>query len=347
MALSFLPAGQPLIWGGLPHRDGQAALDLLTTATPQVLGWASLPQRSFREVPLLQALAGFPGLVADIDREQVHVDRAIAERGLDRLGLAYLRSESEVGVLAPEYAAGLSALLQHLEPRETPLVLKIEVLGPVSLALQVVDERDRPLAYDPAMREALLQHLVQRIGWHYRQLSAMARHVLICLYEPFLNALESPLCPLTWEDGAELIDRVLIDIPAHCGLIIDGAFNWPLMLAAPIDLLVFNALEQRTALFEAAPAVAGFVERGGKLGWGLVPTDRDSFEQTTVAELAGQLEDAIQTLAQLSGMSPERIAGATLVCQAGRLTEQTPAQAEAIVQRCVELAADIRERLPA
>jgi hypothetical protein len=89
-------------------------------------------------------------------------------------------------------------------------VLKIEVLGPISLALQVVDERDRPLAYDPAMREALLQHLVQRIGWHYRQLSAIGpEHVLICLYEPFLNALDSPLCPLTWEDGAELLDRVL------------------------------------------------------------------------------------------------------------------------------------------
>lgn len=344
MSLSFTPACLPVLRGGLPHPGASAAVGLILATTPELPSWPALPQRSFRETSVAQAAAGFPGLALDPERERAVVDRHAAERGVERLALGYLRGETAIGALSPDQAAGLGELLRQIDPARRPLALKGETLGPISLSLLLTDERERPLAYDTALREALLQHLALRVAWLHQQLNPFAAAVLICLDEPFLDALGSPLCPLDWEDGAELLDRLIGSAPTHCAISTGGAVNWNALLSTPADVVLFDAYEHSAGLIQAANAVAGFLDRGGCIGWGIVPADQTALAQERPETLAGRFERIVEYLAATSGVEAGRILAASMITTSGSLAQLPVTVAEHALHTCAAVSRLLREK---
>ncbi|NTV62601.1 MAG: hypothetical protein HGA65_03560, partial [Oscillochloris sp.] len=319
MALAFAPACLPMLRGGLPHASAAEALALVTSATPDLPAWPALIGRSFRETPLAQAAAGFPGVTIDPAYERISVDHAAAEIGLDGLGLAYLRGEPGMGALSVDHAAGLGELLRLAGSSQRARALKGELLGPVSLALQLTDEEDRPLAYDPVLREALLHHLALRVAWHHEQLSALGQQVILCLDEPFLAVLDLPLCPFEREEGLAMIARLLADMPGCRGLCVGGAPDWATLLDLPLDLVIFDAYEHSAALLAAAQGVAAFLMRGGILGWGIVPVEPDALAHQPANLLADRVLRDIDALAVATGLARERILAASLITSSDSL----------------------------
>ncbi|EFO79890.1 hypothetical protein OSCT_2265 [Oscillochloris trichoides DG-6] len=344
MPLAFAPTCLPLLRGGLPHANAHDALALVAATTPAIPAWPALYGRSFRERPLAQAAAGFPGVTIDPAYERISVDHAAAEIGLDRLGLAYLRAEPGAGALPADYAAGLGELLRLVGHGHQARALKGEVLGPVSLALQLTDEDDRPLAYDQPLRESLLHHLALRVAWHYEQLSTYVSHVILCLDEPFLDALDLPLCPLERDAGIEMLARLLADMPGCRGLAVCGAVDWEHLLDLPVDLVLFDAYQHGAELIEAAKTVARFIDRGGLLGWGIVPTDPATLAQEQPATLAHRVDRAVDYLAAASGMERRRILDAALITSNQSLATLTMEVAEEALQMCAATSRSLRER---
>jgi hypothetical protein len=329
--------------GGLPHATAHDAITLVASATPDLPAWPAVPQRSFRETALAQAAAGFPGLTIDPEYERISVDHAAAEIGLDRLGLAYLRGEPGAGALPADHAAGLGELLRLVGHGHRARALKGEVLGPVSLALQLTDEGDRPLAYDPALREALLHHLSLRVAWHYEQLSTYTDNVIICLDEPSLDALSLPLCPIDRNEGMGMIERVLADMPGCRGIGLGGGADWAAVLALPVDLVLFDAYEYGAALIQAAEAVAGFLDRGGILGWGIVPIDPVALAHEHADLLAQRLDRAVDYLSAASGIDQGRIFEASLITSSGGLANLSVELAEQALRMVAAVSHRLRD----
>lgn len=344
MPLSLSPACAPVLRGGLPHSSAQAAASLILAVTPELPAWPALPQRGFRESALAQAAAGFPGLTLDAERERAAVEREAAERGANRIALAYLRGELAAGAPPAEQAAGLAELLRQIDPARRPRALKGETLGPISLSLLLTDERERPLAYDAALREALLQHLALRVAWQHQQISAHGEIALICLDEPFLDALASPLCPLDWEDGAELLDRLIGSAEARCAISTSGAVNWGALLARPVELVLFDAYEHSAGLIQAAGPAASFLERGGLIGWGIVPADPAALAQERPETLAGRFQRMVEYLATTSGVGLDHILAASLISTSGSLAQLTVEAAEHALRTCAAVSRLVREQ---
>jgi len=344
MPLSFTPACLPVLRGGLPHGSVAAAAALILAATPELPAWPALPGRSFRDSALAQAAVGFPGLNLDAERERAAVERAAGERGAARLGLAYLRGETAHGAIPADQAAALSELARQIDPQRRPRALKGELLGPVSLSLLVTDERERPLAYDLALREALLQHLSLRLAWQHEQLSAYTDAVLICLDEPFLDALGSPLCPLDWDDGAELLERLIGAAGVSCALSLIGAVNWNAVLATPADVVIFDAYEQSAGLIQAAGAATGFLDGGGAIGWGIVPADPAALDEERPETLARRFERMVEYLSAAGGLDVEPIVAAALITTNGSLAQLPVADAERALHMCAAVSRLLREK---
>ncbi|WP_129628350.1 hypothetical protein [Candidatus Oscillochloris fontis] len=344
MPLAFAPTCLPLLRGGLPHANAQDALALVAATTPDIPAWPALYGRSFRERPLAQAAAGFPGVTIDPAYERISVDHAAAEIGLDRLGLAYLRAEPGSGALPTDYAAGLGELLRLLGHGHQARALKGEAIGPVSLALQLTDEDDRPLAYDQPLRESLLHHLALRVAWYYEQLSTYVNHVIICLDEPFLDALDLPLCPLARDEGIEMLARLLADMPGCRGLAVNGEVDWAELLNLPVDLVLFDAYEHGAGLIHAASTVANFIERGGLLGWGIVPTDPTALIHEQADLLAHRFDRTVDYLAAASGLDRRRILDAALITSNQSLATLSVDAAQQALQLCATTAHVLRER---
>jgi hypothetical protein len=343
MALAFAPACRPVLRGGLPHPTAHEALALVASATPDLPAWPAVPARSFRETPLAQATAGFPGLTIDPAYGRISVNHAAAEIGLDQLGLAYLRGEPGGGALPADYAAGLGELLRLVGGGHCARALKAEALGPVSLALQLTDEDDRPLAYDPTLREALLHHLALRLAWYYEQLSTYTSQVILCLDEPFLDALDLPLCPFERDEGLDMIARLLADLPGCRGICVGGVVDWAMLLELPVDLVLFDAYEYGPALIQAAGAVAAFIARGGILGWGIVPSDPDAPAHERADLLVQRFEHGVDLLVAASGLDRRRILDAALITSNDSLASLSVGAAEQALRMCADVSQLLRE----
>jgi hypothetical protein len=298
-------------------------------------------QRAARESALATCAAGFPGLTLDGDRERAWVNREAAERALDRIGLAYLRAERGAGTPPPEQLNGTVEQLRVAE-QTRPRVLKIELLGPVSMALEITDEQERPLAYDPALREALTQHLSLRSTWVRDLIDSAGARALILLDEPFLDALGSPFCPLSWAEGGELLARALADLPGQRGVCAPGDPNWAEILALPLDIVFFDAYEHSAGLVQAAGHVREYLEGGGALGWGIVPTDTAALAQEHAATLARRFASSVEYLAAAGGIAPEQIAARSLISTSTGLAHLPTPQAAQAVTLCAETATAAR-----
>src|SRR5262245_34609002 len=181
MPLPFEPACLPLLLGSLPHRSPAQALEVSRRYAGALLAWPQLPERGFREQSFVQSAIGFPGLVVDAAQGRMYIDRSAAERGLDRLALAYLEDDYEYAALGPEDAVGLTELLRQGDALRGARALKGQLVGPISLAAHLIDDRQRPLIYDEMFLEAICQHLRLRAAWQEAQLGEHGQAVIICL----------------------------------------------------------------------------------------------------------------------------------------------------------------------
>jgi hypothetical protein len=300
-----------------------------------------LSQRGPRDGALALGVAGFPGLSLDAERERASVSRESAERQIDRLGLAFLRAEHGAGAPPSEQ---LGAAVEQLRQAEQcrPATIKVELPGPIALALQVTDEQERPLAYDPPLREALAQHLTLRAAWLRELIESAGAKALVVLDEPFLDALGSPFCPMDWEEGGDLLARTLADLRGQRGLSVAGDVDWAALVELPVELLLFDAYEQSAGLVQAAQALAPFLARGGAIGWGVVPADGAAMAGERPETLSQRFARSIEYLAAATGSAPERLAAQSLISNAGSLAHLPAQQATQAFALCGQTAAAAR-----
>jgi hypothetical protein len=304
-----------------------------------------------REHLHVQSASGFPGLMLDPSTNHAYVVRDQAIQKLDWLELAYLERNTLSGALTAEDAAGLFDVLRAPTPQTRRYAINSQILGPISLALQLTDEQHRPLIYDPMLREALAHHLALRIGWLTSRLANHADHVIVFLDEPLLEALESPFCPLRWQEGIDLIEQVIGGFSGVRGLIIRATEaqqidNLPrfieLMHDTTIDLIWLDVQPPYGAR-PAAVLLPELLERGGALVWGLVPTTYATLQRTTADDLLAYFEHMLDGITA-AGLDREEVLQSSLIGTSGSLAHVPIASAERAVRLCAEVSNHLRTR---
>ena len=326
----------------LPHSSPTTATNLLLATTPELLVWPRLPRRSGRDADARQRTTGFPGLINDTYGEPLHVDRALAMQGLDRLALAYLRSDLAVGMSPPDQLADLAEFMRSTGLGQRSRVLICETLGPVSMALTLTDEHDRPLVYTPELCETVVHHIALRVGWQVAQLQAYSAEVVICLDEPMLDALDLPFCPLERSEGLRMITRVFETIEAVRALALGSLVDWAAMSELAIDLVFCDAYEHGAALVKAADGLGDFIEQGGAVAWGVVPTDPAQLKSESVASCLARFMQLLSGLEQ-QGLDRDLLLQTALISPSGGLAQLSASQAEQALYLCAGVAAKLRE----
>jgi hypothetical protein len=342
MPLPFEPACLPLLLGSLPHRSATQALDLSRRYAGALLAWPQLPERSFREQSFVQSAIGFPGLVCDAAQAHMYVDRAAAERELDRLALAYLEDDSDYAALAADDAAGLDELLRQCESLRGTRALKGQLLGPISLAAHLTDDRQRPLIYDEMFLEAICQHLRLRALWQEARLGECGDVTIICLDEPFLEAVGMPFMPLDWPTARNQIDQVLDGVKGCKALFAGGVVNWSEVLKSSAELVIADVYEHGDALFAADPWPA-FLDRNGVVGLGRIPADADALMRVTAEGLVERLAMLLRRLEQ-AGVAAARLLRQAVVAPSDMLGRLDTATAERALQLVSEVSRLLRAK---
>lgn len=291
----FEPGWLPLAVGSMPHADPAEAWSVVLRDLPATPFWPQLPRRSFRENMYAQFSEGFPGVV--IENERIYVDRRRnLDPALERLYVAYLENEVAYGTISADYAAGLAALREGLVTfKQPPTLIKGQVTGPVSWGLTVVDQERRPLLYDEVLADAIAKHLRLKAAWQEQALAPYAPSTVIFVDEPYLSAFGSAFVAVSREQVVGYLQEVLAGIHGLKGVHCCGNTDWSMLLETPIDILNLDAYEYAEALALYPQEVAAFLERGGAIAWGIVPSG-PAAEAETAEALVERLHEALRLL---------------------------------------------------
>ncbi len=328
MGMAALPGFLPTAVGSLPHTDPEAACDLVLQRLPDIPAWPQLPRRDVRERLPAQFCGGFPGVVMEDGR--VYVDRRQdLDAGLERLYARYLSKDLEAAALDGDFAAGLKHFLTLR--LDSALAVKGQVLGPVSWGLTVTDQDRRALLYDDMLADAAARYLHLQAAWQERALRRLAPQTIIFVDEPYLAAFGSAYLAVEREEVQRLLEEVLAGIEGLKGVHCCGNTDWSMLLETSVDILNFDAYDHAEALSLYPQALRAFLERGGVIAWGIVPTGSDAQVMgESVGSLTERLWSALRLVASRGVPLDDLLAASLLTPACGLATLSETAAARAL-----------------
>ncbi len=270
--------------GILPHTDADAALALALSV--DVPFWPQLPKVSFYEDMYAQASEGFPGITLDLENERVVFDTA---RFYDEL-LAYAEASQDPAFfsLSPAHSTIYHRFLV-LDLRDR-VAIRGQTIGPISFGLKVSDEARKPIIYNEDVKAILLEFLAGKINRQLAEMQAVHPNAFVWLDDPGLEFIFSSLSGYTDWMAREDLAEFLSNLQGLKGLHLCGNPDWALLLAADLDLLSFDAHGRGELFTRYAEGIGRFLDRGGVISWGIVPTGMDALAQETVQSLVDRLE---------------------------------------------------------
>lgn len=298
--------------GSLPHVDPRAAATFVLERQPRLPAAPSLPNRSGMERMIAQAAWGIAGV-------QVLPDGSLT---LDDPILDPRAPLTTVGIDGEPFV-GLRAFLGAVAGRRTPI--KLQLTGPVTLGIALLSvgvPADRAFVVAGAAVRARARTLVAAA-----QETAPMAPLVVFLDEPGLTAAMHPGFPLDPNRTIDFVSSALATIEPHAvtGLHCCGVADWRVVLQAGPQIL---SLPLAAGAVDHAGALGGFLERGGRVAWGAVPTAGPL--GSTPERLWQQLSAEWCSLTQ-AGCDPVLLREQALITPACGLALHTEDQADLVV----------------
>ena len=253
-----LPFGVATSIGSLPHEDPFDAVSFVLEHQPRLPAAPSLPNRSAVEEMIPQAAWGIDGVdvlddgsLAITEPAAVDPDAPLLDPGIDGAPFVTLR-----------------AFLARIRGRHG--AIKFQLTGPVTLGLALHAAGVSPARAFPVAARAVRAR--SRALLDAVSAAAPNAEPVVFLDEPGLTTAMYPGFPLAPEETVDLVSAALATLEprAATGLHCCGSADWRLVLQAGPQIL---SLPVGAGAVDHAGALAGFLESGGWIAWGAVPTD--------------------------------------------------------------------------
>jgi hypothetical protein len=312
--------------GSAPHSNAQEACELIA-ASFDIPFWPQLPYRSFREMMIPQYAEGLPFLRIDDSAEKIFLERDDSD-DLDR----FYETHAELpGVAISEnHSAGIHTFINTFAGKHFNIV-KGHVTGPLTFTLGLKDASGAPIYFDEELREIASMLLQAKIRWQIETLKKLADNVIIFIDEPIFSAIGSSSYLGVKDDE---ILRLLSDFAAAIesaggisGIHCCGKADWHMVIQSGVKILNFDAFEYFDTFAMYSDDVKTFLDGGGYLAWGIVPTsdaiatisDRDI--ESLFKERLAKLKDIIKSnlIFSQSLITPSCGAGGRTVAEAERI----------------------------
>jgi methionine synthase II (cobalamin-independent) len=298
----FLPRGLATLIGSLPVSDHRQGFELINRYTPEIPLWPQLPGNP-QEGMLVQFMDGMVGLV---EGERTYFDSSgdFDEQLLPFFEEFLLVSEDPAALadsrfsISKERAAGLYLLKDEANASGRAIAVKGQITGPFTALTGLQDQEQRISFYNPSLREMVVQGLAQKSAWQVNFLKETGLPVIIFIDEPALAGLgSSAFITISQDDIAHDLSQVTTAIHNAGGLAgvhVCANTEWNLLLSSDIDIISFDAYSFFDRFITCREQIHSFMERGGIIAWGIVPTAEEEIiiRETTESLVAKWEEQA-------------------------------------------------------
>jgi methionine synthase II (cobalamin-independent) len=234
----------------------------------------------------------------------MHFDTAAdITAGLEKFYENYVAENTDYFQVSPAFSRGIYGMEKALAA-EKPSGLryfKNHVTGPLTVGLGRTDENKRAIYYNEMMRDVVVKATEMKARWMLRKFKTLGVPQLCSIDEPILSAFgSSTYVSVQRADVVQYLKEVIAAIHKEGGLAgihCCGNTEWTILIDAGTDFISFDAYDFGETIAYYPGPVKDYLERGGVLAWGIVPTS---------AKIAGEKPE---TLLQRLGSAIDHLAG--------------------------------------
>jgi hypothetical protein len=336
--------------GSFPHKDPKAACQLILRSIPDIPTWPQLPAIDYREGMEIQYSEGLPCVVLDDEKQRMYFDtRGDTSAALAEFYEKYLAEDIDHFKISPDHSLGVYEMERELREsgRAAPRYFKQHVTGPITMGLGRVDQDKRAIYYNDMFRDVIVKGVEMKARWLLRRFEFLGCPQICFVDEPILSAFgSSTYVSVERADVVRFLSEVFTAI--HKGSALAGSHccgntEWTILIDAGVDIISFDAYEFGKTISYYPEQVKQFLERGGALAWGIVPSS-ERVAGESADSLVEKLDECVQNLAD-KGISRDLIWERSLItpsCGTGSLSIEL---SEKVIQHLPEISALLRQRL--
>ena len=269
----------------MPHRDADRALDAALSL--DVPFWPQLPHMNYYEDMYVQASEHFPGIVLDMEKRTLRFSHEKFMAEFEETMSHF--SDPDYFDISSTYSVVYHRFLS-LNLSERPAI-RGQLEGPVSFGFNVTDEEGRPIIFDDTVRSFLLEFMAQRANIQLKRLKERNPNAFMFIDEPGLQFLFSAMSGYGEGTARGDMETFFSLIERPRGIHLCGNPDWDFLLNQDLDVLSLDVFTNGEVFSAYAPSIRRFLERGGSLVWGMVPSHTEHFEKEDIYSLEGRLED--------------------------------------------------------
>jgi len=269
--------------GIMPHQDAQRALTVALSL--DIPFWPQLPKVSYFEDMYVQALENFPGVRIDPVHQKIDFDLS---RFYEELPSYFEKADDPSAFRLTE---GFSLVYHRFLQRDLSQYSSIrgQMISPISLGLKIVDQNQKSIIYHDEVREILFDFVQKKVNQQYRDLREKNPNAFVWVDDPGLALIFSALSGYNEFQAKTDLDQFLEGLEGPKGIHLCAKPDWDFLLKSKIDILSFDSFNCGVVIINY-PSLKDFVDRGGVISWGIVPTYTELLEQETTDSLVGKLE---------------------------------------------------------
>lgn len=347
---------QALAIGSLPHNTVESAMEVVKKDFSEIPFYPQLSNINRNEDMTIQFLEGLPSFLPSNESFEIDTESEKFFEDLESFFTDYeeIIADTDTEILE-KYAISkdFSSTFPEFEKiikNTKPQYAKAQIIGPFTLAAMLTDQNGINAIFDETLREIVVKLLTLKVLWqikHIKQANSTTIPIIF-MDEPTLSQLgTSAYLTISEKDVVDMLAEISEIIHQNGGISAIhccGKCDWTILIKAKADIINFDAFAFSEHLGLFAQEIDKFLQDGGKLAWGLVPTlDVEALKNITLADLIKDFGQGIKYLTN-KGIDEKLIIDNSLItssCGAGSLSVELAQKAMDLV---FELSNELRKR---
>jgi len=274
----------------MPHTDVTRALEIALSM--DVPFWPQLPNFSYYEDMYVQAAEHFPGIILNMEKRTL---RFSVEKFAEELEEALVRFDDPTFFDVSETYSAVYHRFLKLDHAERPAI-RGQLEGPISFGFNILDQDDRPILFDDTVRPFMFDFMAKRLNVQLGRLKERNANAFMFVDEPGLQFLFSAMAGYSDLKAKGDLDQFFSQVDRPRGIHLCGNPDWEFLLNLDLDVLSLDVFSNAEIFSSYAAAIGKFLDRGGIIVWGTVPTGFEPFTQEEIPALIHRLESVWKVL---------------------------------------------------
>ena len=293
----------------MPQTNVQEALSLALSL--DVPFWPQLPNYSYYEDMYVQAAEHFPGILLDLDKRTL---RFSMEKFIVEFEETMSRFEDPAYFdISETYSVVYHDFLSR-DLADKPAI-RGQLEGPISFGFNVLDQDDRPILFDDTIRPFMMEFMAQRINTQLAQLKKRNANAFMFIDEPGLQFIFSTMSGYGEQKAKTDLDNFFSMVDCPRGIHLCGNPDWDFLLGLDMDILSLDIYTNAEIFSSCTGSIKKFLDRGGVLVWGIVPTGYELSAKESLGFLMMKLEGIWQHLGK-KGVDIEQLISQSMLSPA-------------------------------